>query len=256
MEKHTIDDFINLKNDFKRIQEMGFVKGINNNKNASGATFENLINSTSGDICIPDYGSIEIKTLRPYKLASINLFSSAPDGKYEKANQWLAENFGYKDKSSSDLLTKNELICTFSGDYMNTTKSGYKFIAHIDYIRCKIFIYIYDKNKKLISKNDIYWDFDTIADKLNRKLSYMALIDVNKKIIEGDNYYAYTKMKIYKLKSISTFLKLLETGVIKINIKVGVYKTGIKKGCYNDHGSSFSILRKDISKLYNELYYL
>ena len=252
----TYLNFIELKKEFERIKKLGFIKGISNNANASGLTFEKLINSTSGDICIPDFGNIELKVLRSYKLARVNLFTSAPDGKYEKANQWLAENYGYNGIETTEGMINKELLCTFSGNYKNTAKSGYKFIAHIDYIKCKIFIHIYDKNNKIISNNDIYWDFDTIEDKVYRKLSSLAIIDVNKNIIDGDNYYSYTNMKCYKLKSMATFLNLLENGIIKISINVGLYKTGDKKGKYNDHGTSFSILKKDINKLYNELHYL
>ena len=232
---------------------MGYVKGINNNKNASGFTFEKLVKSTSGDICIPDYGSIELKVLRKFNLANVNLFSSAPDGKYECGNHWLAENFGYKDPIIDDPIYKKELFCTFSGNYKKRTKSGYKFIAKVDYIKCCIYLNIYDVNNILISSKDIYWDFDTLEDKIFRKLSYLAIIDVKKRMINGDNYYSYTDMKVYKLKSISTFFNLIEKGIVKISFNVGVYKTGQKKGKYYDHGTSFNILKKDITKLYNEI---
>ena len=256
MTEKIFKEFIDLKREFEKIKKMGYVKGVTNNRNASGFTFEKLVKSTSGDICIPDFGNIELKVLRKYKLSNLNLFSSAPDGRHECGNHWIAENFGYKIMNDSLLENKKEFFCSFSGKNKKKTKNGYKFKASIDYIKCRIYLNIYDVANKLISANDIYWDFDTLEDKIIRKLSYLAIIDVNKKIINEDNYYAYTDMKCYKLKSISTFFNLIETGIIKINFNIGVYKNGNKKGKYYDHGTSFSILKKDINKLYNELNYI
>lgn len=256
MTESVYNDLISLKNDFNKIKEMGYVKGVTNNRNASGFTFEKLVNSTSGDICIPDYGNVELKVLRNYKLANVNLFSSAPDGKYECGNHWLAENYGYKNEEffcGKVDEYKNELYCSFSGKYKKKIKSGYKFIAKVDYIKCRIYLNIYNNKNQLISKDDIYWDFDTIEDKVIRKLKYLAIINVNKKIIEGNNYYKYTDIKYYKLKSMSTFYHLIEEGIIKISFNVGVYKTGEKIGQYYDHGTSFNILKSDINKLYENL---
>lgn len=253
MSEEAINDFLKLKNEFEKIKERGYIKGVTNNRNASGFTFEKLINSTSGDICIPDYGKIELKVLRIYEFANVNLFSSAPDGKYENSNHWVAENFGYKDKNTNDIEFKNVLICTFSGKNKCKIKSGYRFVAKVDYTKCRIYLHIYNEANVMVSTNDIYWDFDTIEDKVIRKLSYLAIIDVKKRIIDGDNYYAYTNMKQYKLKSISTFFKLIELGIVKISFNVGVYKTGEKKGNYYDHGTSFGILKKDIDKLFDRV---
>ena len=60
---------------------------------------------------------------------------------------------------------------------------------------------------------------------------------------------------IYCIISLSydIFVKLIEQGIIDISFKIGVYKSGPKKGMYYDHGTSFSINIKDINKLYDEI---
>lgn len=242
----TIKDIYELNRKFTEIKKLKYIKGINNNKNASGLTFEKLLNSTSGDFCIPDYKSIEIKVLRDYELASINLFTSSPDGNIPSAIKWVAQEYGTTIKYNNNI---NYLICKLSGIKAVKISSNYKAKLKINYDNCKVILEIYDVNNKLIN-NNIYWDFNTLEEKLKRKLSYLAIITSRKKIIDSNNYYEYTNIKYYKLKSFSTFLNLLDNGIVTLNIKTGLYKSGPYKGKFHDHGVSFCISKKDIDRLF------
>ena len=188
------------------------------------------------------------KVLRNYDYASITLFSSAPDGNIPLATKWLTKNYG---TPISEFDGMNSLVCKLSGSKMYKLNS-YKFIIEIDYIKCKVILKIYNAKNVLIN-NDIYWDFDTLESKLKSKLSYLAIVNSKKKILNSLVYYAYTDLKCYKLKSFSTFLKLLETGIITLNIKTGVYKSGPYKGKFHDHGVSFCINKNNILKLFDKI---
>ena len=248
LNSEVANNFYTLKKEFERIKSLNYIKGVNNNKNASGFTFEEELKSTSGDLCIPDFNNIEIKVLRNYDYASITLFASAPDGNIPLATQWLTENYGV---AIPEFDGMNSLICKLSGNKAFALNS-YKFLIKIDYEECKVILKIYDAKNNLVN-NDIYWDFDTLENKLKSKLSYLAIVNSKKKIINSCNYYAYTDLKCYKLKSFSTFLKLLSIGIVTLNIKTGVYKSGLHKGKFHDHGISFCINRKDISKLFDTI---
>lgn len=243
-----VNNFYKLKKEFERIKNLNYIRGISNNKNASGFTFEKELNSTSGDLCIPDFKNIEIKVLRNYDYASITLFSSAPDGNIPLATKWLTKNYG---TPISEFDGMNSLVCKLSGSKMYRLNS-YKFIIEINYIKCKVILKIYN-TKNILINNDIYWDFDTLESKLKSKLSYLAIVNSKKKTLNSLVYYAYTDLKCYKLKSFSTFLKLLETGIITLNIKTGVYKSGPYKGKFHDHGVSFCINKNNILKLFDKI---
>lgn len=58
-------------------------------------------------------------------------------------------------------------------------------------------------------------------------------------------------MKIYKLKSFDTFLDLINQGKIRIDIQLGVFRSGSKIGQEHDHGISFGIRECDLLKLYD-----
>ena len=58
------DKFIELKKEFDKIKEKGYIKGISNDYSAIGRTFENELNLPENTFSIPDYYGIEIKTRR------------------------------------------------------------------------------------------------------------------------------------------------------------------------------------------------
>lgn len=47
------------------------------------------------------------------------------------------------------------------------------------------------------------------------------------------------------------FFELLEKGIIRIHICLGVYKSGPKSGCEHDHGIRFDIKECNMLKLYD-----
>ena len=45
---------------------------------------------------------------------------------------------------------------------------------------------------------------------------------------------------------------MLEEGLIMYDVRIGAYKTGIKKGKTHDHGSGFRIKRENMHILYKQ----
>ena len=81
----------------------------------------------------------------------------------------------------------------------------------------------------------------------------MAIVKAYSKndINEGFEYFKYNSIKIYYLKDFEKFITLIEDGVIRVNFKLNIKTYGDKIGQIHDHGTSFDILEKDITKLYN-----
>lgn len=60
-------------------------------------------------------------------------------------------------------------------------------------------------------------------------------------------------MEIYKLKSFSTFIDLIEKGIIKVQFKIGRFKKGKRMGEIHDRGTGFQIKTSDLTKLFDLL---
>ena len=70
------------------------------------------------------------------------------------------------------------------------------------------------------------------------------------RIYNNEIYYKYLNPKIYQFKDFYTFLELLRTGVIRINMKISFYTSEEKYGKIQDKGTAFEIQDKDIEKLF------
>ena len=238
-----------LKKEFNRIKNKGYIKSVNNYKNGAGLTLENELGSTGGDFNIPDFLDIEIKTVYRYRSSDIELFNSAPDGNHFPAALWLADNYGYPDKDYKDFKV-------FKGNVYGNVKTRigckYQFKLNIDRENKKLILEIYNENKMI--NNEIFWYFDSLKEKLERKDNKMAVFTFTKQRINSEYYYRYESLYMYYLKDFQTFIKLIEEGIIYVIFKVGVHKSGKYIGKIADHGTAFKIYFGNMHKLFNKYF--
>ena len=71
--------------------------------------------------------------------------------------------------------------------------------------------------------------------------------------MKQNTYYKYLRYKCYRFKSFNHFLHSLEKGEIRISFKIGVIKSGEKKGKMCDHGTSFDININNLDSIYYEI---
>ena len=239
-----------LISNFNNIKAMGWVASVKKGNAGVGLTFEHLMGVNQNEFEIPDFNGIELKTKRSKFNSYITLFSATPDGPHFHEVERLRTTYGYPHSKAKEYKVLN--VATFA-NHLNNMGIKYYSKLRLDYNNQKLFLLIYNKNKQLI-ENEVFWYFDTLKEKLLRKLKILAYINANTKTIDNIEYFKYYKMTIYLLKDFDTFLSLLEQGIIRVNFKINVNLSGPKKGKICDHGTGFDIQEKDLLKLYN--YYL
>ena len=242
-------DIFEIKKIFEEIKNTGWIESKRKGPTGVGYTFETLLNKAEDTLEIPDYKSIEIKTQRKKSHSFVSLFNATPDGDYLFEIKRLRDNFGYPDK----ILKESKVINNdFFADKIKNLGSKYKGKLKIDWKNQKLILIILNNCLQIVD-NEVSWSFDLLKEKLYRKLKYLAFIEADSKFINDIEYLKYTNLQIYKLKDFNTFLALIDEGIIKVTFKIGVVRTGNRKGEINDHGTSFSISSKNLSKLYNIL---
>lgn len=237
-----------LKEKFYKIKNNGWIKSIRKGSTGIGATFESILGLKENSLEIPDFNGIEIKTKRNYSNSYTVLFNYAPEGKYCHEIEKLKDKYGYPDKilKSYKVLNKS-FFCN-----VKVRVSNYYFIIKVDKNLKRIILNIIDLYGNLI-ENNIYWDFEKIAEKLNKKLQFLAFVYADRKFVNNDEYFKYYRMDIYKLKDFETFINLLEKGIIRITFKLGVFRSGDTIGKLHNHGTSFDIIENDLVKLFNKI---
>lgn len=241
------NDFTLLRKEFEKIKKMGWIKSLRRNIGGIGFTLEKLLKIEENSLEIPDFRSIEIKTKRAYSDTYTNLFNCTPTGPHYHEVERLKNEYGYPDKTLKTYKVLNTSV--YSNKKIRVGMNFY-FKIKLDKVKQKIFLLIFDKNLKLI-EDTVYWDFDILEEKIYRKLKNLAFIKAVVKRKDKQEYFKYYEIKMYKLKDFSTFINLLESGTIRINFKIGIFKNGIKKGQIHDHGTSFNIKEQDLIKLYD-----
>lgn len=240
------EEIILLKNEFKRIKAMGYVKATRGGPTGIGKTFEDLLGKKEDTMELPDFHGIEIKTRRGYSKSYTTLFNYTPKGE-QIVTKRLKDTYGHPDSVLKNFKVLNVSVqancCTF-------VSNRFLFKLEVCKEEEKIYLVIYDKNFLLLEKK-VYWEFHTLELKLKRKLNYLAVVKAWTTNKLGVEYYKYYDINFYKLKTFDTFLKLVEDGTIRITLKLGIFRSGEKKGQLRDHGTSFEIQELDMEKLFD-----
>lgn len=242
-------DILEFKKIFEKVKNIGWIESKRSGPTGIGYTFETLLNKKEDTLEIPDYKSIEIKTQRKRSNSFISLFNATPDGDYLFEIKRLCNTYGYPDKVLKECKVINN---EFFASKIKNLGTRYKAKLKVDWENKKLRLIILNICLQMVD-NEVSWSFDLLKEKLYRKLKYLAFIEAESKFISDIEYFKYDNLHIYQLRDFNTFLELIEKGIIKVTFKIGVVRNGERKGEINDHGTSFSISKKNLSKLYNVL---
>ena len=241
-------EFENLKNKFLEIKNMEWVESCRKGSTGCGRTFEKLLGIQENNLEIPDYLGIEIKVKRSYSNSFTTLFNCTPEGPHYYEIDRIKEKYGYPDKVLKETkILHNSIYCN---QKIKINDSHY-FQLYINETEKKLYLKVIDQNGNII-EDEVYWTFDLLKEKLYRKLKNIAIISTLRKIESGKEYFKYYKLELYKLKNFETFINLLKIGIIRVTFKIGVFRSGDKKGKIHDHGTGFDIEEKNLYKLYDK----
>ena len=243
------NDIENLYKKFIEIKRMGFVKSMRSGPTGVGYTFETLIGKDEDKLISPDFGSIEIKTMTILSRRKLHLFNATPDGDLALPIKRILNILGYPDRQNPPFKAFN----------MDVNAKRYTWIGY--YKKMKLYVNKHDKKIELFAWRsngqmlDIQtsWTYSLLEERLKQKLQYLAIVEAEKKLIHGTYYYHYKRISFYKLRDFKKFIKLIKKGKIKITFKISTFKDGDRFGEIHDHGTDFSILLKDIPKLYKRI---
>lgn len=242
------EEFENIINEFKKINKLGYVKGISNNTNAAGLTLEKLLNKKPDTLFFPDYEDIEVKCTQRFSRYNIRLFKLTFDGPYLFESHYLLETYGeydnvYKNYKKLNVNLKiNEKVLIYN---------KYYFELKID--NEKIYIKIYDKNKNFIEDRAFIY-LNSIKKRLELKLNKLALFYASKKNIDDNLYFRYYKLECYKYKNMSAFIDCLNKGTVQISLILRFSRNQNSLGKNRSNNFLFSINKLKLQELFNKIH--
>lgn len=232
---------------FKVISKMKWVKGVNNFTNSVGLTFESLLNKKPDSMYFPDYNGIEIKCTQRFSRYPITLFTSVFDGPEIYEMNKILQKYGKKDYFYEDKKILNSVL---SCKYKVLVNNEFYFKLDVLDKQKKIYLSVYDKDYKLIERN-VFITFETLKNRLELKLSTLAVVWASKKNLNQTLYFRYYKIIIYKLISFDKFIELLKKDIIIVNIVGRVSRSGLESGRQRNKNLVFQIGKEYITELFD-----
>lgn len=240
--ENSIED---LKKNFIVINRKGWIESCNFGTGSVGDTFERMLGLRKNSLDLPDFKGIELKTNRVTKNCYITLFSTSCDCSEKYILYKIKELFGWPDRDFPDTKV---LRVKLSAKELTYLRNGIRMKLEIDYKRKIVKLNVYKYN--LLINSEASWSFELLKTKLLKKMQYLAFITTENKFLNGKEYFRYKSISFYSFKNFEVFLSLLSEGLIIIEIKFGVHRSGVNIGKSYDHGSSFEIKRENINKLF------
>lgn len=233
---------------FLQVRNLGFVKSRRKNNTGIGKTFEDYIGVVENNIDEPDLFGYEIKSHREETASYITLFTKSPNFP-SRANFYLKDRFGvpYDDNPALKKLHTSMFASRF-----NTFGSGLSFRLVNDRMCGIVKIGVYDVVSKELIDDSVGYTYDCLEKVLKKKLKDLFYVTAERKFIDEDEYFFFSKAEIYSNPSIDKFLELLDRGLIMFDIRIGSYKSGRNIGKAHDHGSGFRILESNLRLLFSE----
>lgn len=223
-----------LVNKLHEIKNQGFIKTHRLHDTGIGKTLEDLLGIKENNIMLPDVGDIELKTKRIDSDSMLTIATKSPQPR--GVNKVLFENYKYKDGEGC-----YNLHSTVSGSKINP--QGFK---------------VTFKDDKLILENknniDAYWPISIFNDVLMSKSNNILLVfaeTTGKRKTESEHFH-YTEAYLLSKLNLKKFENAIKNDKLKIDIRIGSYRSGSRKGKYHDHGTAFRISKRDFLEIFDK----
>ena len=238
-------DFIELKEEFTKIKALGAVKSLRGGSTGIGYTFESLLNKAEDQEGKPDFKSIEIKCKLGYSNTPITLFNCAPKRHGIFATSYIFKKYGYhRYNNINDYIMFERTVYAHNAYKLY----DYEFRLKVDYYKMEVIMQSYHNGVYL--EDVCSWDFKILNNKLQKKLTNLAIVYGYPYKYDNELYYKYFKIDFYRLRGFFEFLNLIDNDIISVNFYKKEGKTNFGTPRIDTHGVSFKINKENISKLF------
>lgn len=222
-----------LKEQLEKIKALGFVKTHRAHDTGIGKTLEDLLGIKENNLRLPDVGNIELKAKRIDSGSMLTVATKSPEPK--GVNKVLFEKYKYLDKEG-----QFNLHSTVCGSRKNP--QSFKVVFENDNLVLK--------NKSRITA---YWPVSIFDDVLKAKSDkiLLAFAETKGERKTKNEKFHFTEAYLLSNLNINKFKSAVESDKLKIDIRIGAYRSGKNKGKYHDHGTGFRINKKDFLLLFD-----
>jgi hypothetical protein len=226
----TLEDLIKQLN---LIKNRGYIKTHRPHDTGIGKTLEDLLNIQENNFRLPDVGDLELKAKRLDSDSMLTLATKSPLPR--GVNKILFNNYKYVDE-----FGEYNLHSTIYGSKPNSI--GFRILCQPD---------------KIILANplniEVYWPISIFDDVLKAKSNKILLVFANTKGERKTATEEFHFVEAYLLSGLNKnkFVNAIVNDRLKVDIRIGVFRSGKFKGRYHDHGTGLRMIKKDFLSLFD-----
>lgn len=229
------------------LRDRGFVPSLRSGPTGIGKTLEEHLGIEENCIDMPDIGTVELKAERIISNSMLTLKTKSPE--IRGSNNRLVNEYGYKTPDSIQLNPNlNILHSTVTmGDF--NTLNGVPFLK-ITPVGKRL--YMEHAHDGIIDY--LYWEDKSLAKAIKKKYPYKKLYYVlaKSKFIDDREYFHYVKAYYLEGFDSQKLMECLKTGDIKIDLRIGIYTSGAKKGKRHDHGTGIRAVIQNLDMCFDK----
>jgi hypothetical protein len=236
-----VKTYLELIEGLKELKKQGFVKTHRAGDTGIGKTLEDLLGIEENNIPGPDGEDTELKAARKNSPSMLTLFTKSPLPR--GINSMLRAEYGYPDENHPNKLALRTTID--SVDFNNIKgKKGFMIIHKGDKIEIV-------PGRKPIKFPDIpnpYWNKEDFENSIKKKYKKSLLyVKADHQGIGDDEKFHYTDAYLLEGFNFDKFAKSLKDGILKIDIRLGLYSNG----GHHDHGTGVRIRPSLLDKCFS-----
>lgn len=199
-----------------------------------GKTLEDLLGIKENNLPGPNGEFVELKSIRKNSTSMITLFtrSPSPKGSIRK----LLYDYGYPSKKDP---TKLNLHVDLYGN-------------KITYIKGKpsLKLAVTESKVNIVDINNVIyggWSSEDLRKSFEKVMHRVLLVKADSRIQNGIEEFNYNEAWVLYGFSFQSFIKLIQEGTVKVELRIGIYPKGHKQaGKIHDHGTGFRVLENDL----------
>ena len=226
-----------FKEAMKEIRDRGFIESHRKGDTGIGKTLEDELGVVENSVQAADLGKVELKANRKNSNSKITLFTKSPD-KRGVNSKVLRAKYGYQTKESRELNPNINIL--------HTTVNGKGFNS----LDGEPFMKLKEKDDKIYLEHvtdgileDVCWSKDNLKKAFDKKYpaKKMYHVQADSKVEDGNESFHYNEAYSLENFSLDDMVASLMSGDLEMDIRLGVYASGNRKGKPHDNGTAFRV---------------
>ena len=237
-----------FKEAMEEIRDRGFIESHRTGDPGIVKTLEDELGVEENSVQAADLGKVELKANRKNSNSKITLFTKSPD-KRGVNNRVLRAKYGYQTEESRELNPNINIL--------HTTVNGKEFNS----LDGEPFMKLTEKDEKIYLEHatdgiieDACWSKDSLKKAFDKKYpaKKMYHVQADSKIENGKESFHYNEA--YSLENFSSddMVDSLMSGDLEMDIRLGVYASGDRKGKPHDNGTAFRVSPNKLDECFDE----